>query len=158
MKILLIVTIVLASTPSMSAPVEDHKMVVTNGITAVTDKQFVHCRTREENMVSWEDAPLKECTQERSCKTERDDFMDFRYDLCLDEQNYEIWRMSCTKCWNNNTIYMYKNPITTKGIKHGKIDVIVMEVGAKLFFCIMSIVFNAESLFNVAIVLYDLFV
>ena len=160
--ILLIVTIVLASTLSMSAPVEDHKMVVTG----VTDLQFVHCRTREENMVSWEDAPLEQCTQERSCKTGRAgteglEGLDFRFDLCLDEENKVIWRMSCKKCWNNNTIYMYKDPITAKELKHGKMEEIKMEmeeIMAKLFFCIMSIVFNAESLFNVAIVLYDLFI
>ena len=56
---------------------------------------------------------------------------------------------------------MYKDPITAKELKHGKMEEIKMEmeeIMAKLFFCIMSIVFNAESLFNVAIVLYDLFI
>ena len=153
MMIILIVTIVLASTPSMSAPVEDHKMV----LKGVTDLQFVHCRTREENMVSWEDAPLKECTQERSCKTGSDETpLDFRVDRCLDEENNLIWRMLCKNCRNNNTIYMYKHHMTLEELKHGKKE--NMELAAKLYFCMMSITLNAEYLFNVAFVFYDLFV
>ena len=149
MKISLIVTIVLASTPSMSAPVKDHKTFVTNGITGVTDPQFVLCRTREDNMVSWEDAPLEECTQARSCKssckTQRcRTKLDFRFDHCLDEENNMIWRMSCKNCRNNNTIYMYKHHKTYEELMHGKYWIF-----GKIFGCVFSIVFNAEYIFNV---------
>ena len=157
MKISLIVIFVFASTPSMSASVKDHKVVVTNGITDVTDIQFVHCRTREENMVSWEDALLEKCTQARSCKTAKTGLpLHFRIDECLDEKNYVIWRMLCNHCWNNNTIYIYKHQMTAEEMKHGWEENTGLE--AKLYFCVATIYFNAEYLFNVAIVLYNLFV
>ena len=163
MKISLIVTIVLASTPSMSAPSKGimgfrkDKMVVTNGITGVTDKQFFLCRTREQNMVSWKDAPLEECTKERLCKTGRTGKpLQFRFDECLDEKNYVIWRMSCNDCWNNNTIYMYKHQMTAEKLQHGKEE--QMKWAANLYFCTATIAFNAEYLFNIVIVLYNLFV
>ena len=111
MKISLIVTIILASTLSMSAPVKDHKM----------ETEFVHCRIRKQNKFNiWEDAPLEECTQVHSCIGGLVRPRGFRMDECLDDENYVIWRVACNNLPTNNTLYMIQYRMTAEELRFGK--------------------------------------